>query len=353
MKSQALGKFNRFTLHRLIYSHLGRTRKEILVGPKFGVDNSVQRLSNGKILIATCDPISFIPELGAQNSAWLSVNLLASDLTTSGVMPQYGIFDLNLPPEMSNSEFELYWASFDAECKKLGISVVGGHTGRYQGCDYTVIGGGVLYAVGEADKYLTSSMARNGDQIILTKGAAVETTAILARVYPKTVKRAIGASLFEKAWGSLSRVSTVKDALSAVSIGIHANGVTAMHDATEGGVISAVMELAYASNLGAELTLTNIRIPEETEKICKLFRIDPLRSLSEGSLIVTCNPEHTQRLLNRLHRADVNPQVIGILTSRTRQVYAFSKNHRRLPVQYPRFDPYWKAYLHANRAGWN
>jgi len=352
LKSQTLGKFNRFTLHRLIYSHLGRKKKEILVGPKFGVDNSIQMLSNGKILIATCDPISFIPELGAQNSAWLSVNLLASDLTTSGVMPQYGIFDLNLPPQMSNSEFEQYWSSFDAECKKLGISIIGGHTGRYQGCGYTIIGGGVLYAVTEADKYLTSSMARNGDQIILTKGAAVETTAVLTRVFPRTIKRALGTSLFERAWESLSHVSTVKDAIAAVSVGIHGKGVTAMHDATEGGVISAVMELAYASNLGAELTLTNIRIPEETEKICKLFRIDPLRSLSEGSLILTCNPEHTQRLLNRLYHAGVNPRVIGNLTSRTRQVYALSKNRKRLPVRYPRFDPYWKAYLHATRAGW-
>jgi len=352
LKSQTLGKFNRFTLNRLIYSRLGRKRKDVLVGPKFGVDNSVQRLSDGKVLIATCDPISYIPELGAQNSAWLSVNLLASDLTTSGIMPQYGIFDLNLPPQMSNSEFEQYWSSFDAECKKLGISIVGGHTGRYQGCGYTVIGGGVLYAVAKVDKYLTPSMARNGDQIILTKGAAVETTAILARVFPKTIKRALGTSLFERAWESLSHVSTVEDALAAVSIGIHTKGVTAMHDATEGGVISAVMELAYASNLGAELTLTNIRIPEETEKICKLFCIDPLRSLSEGSLIVTCNPEHTQRLPNRLHRAAVNPQVIGSLTSRTRQVYALSKNRKRIPIKYPRVDPYWKAYLYATRAGW-
>ena len=103
-------------------------------------------------------------------------------------MPQYGIFDLNLPPQISNSEFQRYWATFDTECKKLGISIVGGHTGRYQGCDYTIIGGGVLYAVGEIDKYLTSSMARNGDQIILTKGAAVETTAILTRVFPEDSK---------------------------------------------------------------------------------------------------------------------------------------------------------------------
>jgi len=351
-KPRSLGKFDRFTLRRLIYSRLGRKRNTIIVGPSFGVDNSVQRLSGRKVLIATCDPLSFIPELGAQNSAWLSVNLLASDLATSGVMPQYGIFDFNLPPGLSDPQFEQYWAAFDKECKKFGIAIVGGHTGRYPGCGYTIIGGGVMYAVAKSEKYLTSSMARSGDQIILTKGAAVETTAILTRVFPKTVKQALGPSLFKRAWQVLSKVSTVNDAMAAVSIGIHERGVTAMHDVTEGGVISAVMELACASNLGAELILTNIHVPQETRKICELFRIDPLKSLSEGSLLVACRPEHSRMLCNRLHRAKMNPQVIGSLTSKTHQVYAISKDRKRCPIQYPKFDPYWKAYMRATRAGW-
>ena len=352
MSPQRLGKFNHSTLDRLIYRHLGRQRREVLVGPRFGVDNSVQSLGNGEVLVATCDPLSFIPELDARDSAWLSVNLLASDLTTSGLMPQFGIFDLNLPPKMKNSEFEQYWDAFCAECNRLGISIVGGHTGRYQGCDYTVIGAGVLYAVGDENRYLVSSMARTGDNIILTKGAAVETTAILARVFPDTVKNALGAYLFKKAWESLACVSTVKDALAAVSIGFHGHGVTAMHDATEGGVISAVMELAYASNLGAELNLSEIHVPEETEKICKLFHIDPLKSLSEGSLIVACRPQHTQRLLDRLRKVRIDSYVIGVLTSKTYQVFATSKNHKRVPMQYPRLDPYWNAYWKAYREHW-
>src|SRR5208337_2671895 len=168
----------------------------VIVGPKFGMDNAVVRIAKQKVMVATADPLSYIPALGARDSAWLSVNLIASDLTTSGFQPQYGVFDFNLPPKMTNTQFTNYWVSFHDECRKLGIAIIGGHTGRYQGCDYTIIGGGIMYAIGNV-----------GDEIILTKGAAIETTAVLARSFPKTVKRMLGSKLFNRARSYLSKVS--------------------------------------------------------------------------------------------------------------------------------------------------
>ena len=182
----------------MIFKRLGVKRREILVGPTFGVDNSVVRIAKGTVLVATTDPLSFIPELGARDSARLSVNLLASDLATSGFAPQYGIFDFNLPPTMKDSQFAEYWDAFHRECLRIGLTIVGGHTGKYEGCDYTIIGGGVLFAIGPEKEYLTSAMARDGDDVVLTKGAAIETTAILSRVFPRTVKRALGVRLFDR-----------------------------------------------------------------------------------------------------------------------------------------------------------
>lgn len=349
--AQTLGKADREFLRKVIYRRLGARRREILVGPQFGVDNSVVTLGRGTVLVATTDPLSFIPALGAQDSAWLSVNLLASDLTTSGFAPQYGIFDLNLPPEMNDTEFADYWNAFHKECKRLGVSVVGGHTGRYQGCGYTIIGGGVLYALGPEDRYLSSAMAESGDDIILTKGAAVETTAVLTRAFPRTVKRTLGARLYESAWRCLTKVTTVKDALTAASVGVHKEGVTAMHDATEGGVIGAILELADASGLGAELDLDSIPIQEETREICKFFQIDPLVSLSEGSLIIACKPRMTRRVLSRLGSERIESSVIGSLNSKTGFVYGTSRRGR-FRIRYPKVDPYWKAYWKATMKRW-
>lgn len=346
-----LGKVDRKYLQRVIYRRLGAARHGILVGPKFGVDNAAVRVGRGNVLVMTTDPLSFIPAIGAKDSAWLSVNLLASDLTTSGFVPQYGIFDFNLPPAMKDAEFADYWKAFHAECNRQGVAIVGGHTGRYEGCDYTVIGGGVLAAIGPEDQYLTSMMAQNGDEIILTKGVAIETTAVLTRVFPKTVRKALGTKLFERAWQYLAKVSTVKDALTAVSVGRHHEGVTAMHDATEGGVIAAVLELANASGLGAVLDLESISISEETKCICDLFRIDPMISLSEGSLVIASKPHMTTRILNTLNSKGIDSQIIGRLTSKTLSSYAISRRGRTR-VLYPKTDPYWKAYWKTVLKGW-
>ncbi|MGD0689575.1 MAG: AIR synthase family protein [Candidatus Bathyarchaeia archaeon] len=345
-----LGKVNRNYLDRVIYPRLGAARREIIVGPKFGVDNAVVRVGGGRVLVATTDPLSFIPSLRPSESAWLSVNLLASDLTTCSCAPQYGIFDFNLPPQMGNHQFAEYWKAFHAECKELGLAIVGGHTGKYQGCGYSIIGGGVMYTVCREDRYLTSEMAGSGDDVILTKGAAVETTAILTRAFPRKIKRVLGSRLFEKARRYLFKVSTVRDALTAASVGIHQNGVTAMHDATEGGVIAAVLELSNASGLGVEIDLDMIPISEETREICKFFRINPLTSLSEGTLIIASRPNKTGRVLRQLKSKGISSHVIGRLT-KTRSARATTQGGR-VRLTYPSFDPYWRAYRKGTTKRW-
>lgn len=346
-----LGKPHREYLAKVIYRQLGAKSRDVIVGPRFGVDNAVVRIGPGKVLVATADPLSFIPALGAPASAWLSVNLLASDLTTSGFPPQYGIFDFNLPPAMSQALFTSYWKHFHDACRKLGLTIIGGHTGRYQGCGYTVIGGGTMFTIGTEDQYLTSGMGQTGDDIILTKGAAIETTAVMARVFPIKVKKAIGSELFEKACAYLHKVSTVMDALTAVSLGVHEDGVTAMHDATEGGVIAAVFELAQASRLGAEILLSEIPVATETREICRLFHIDPLTSLSEGSLVITCRPERTEKLLGKLRAAEIPASLVGRLT-KTQRYLGLDSSGARQPLHYPRSDPYWKAYWKAVSKRW-
>jgi hydrogenase maturation factor len=345
-----LGKVDKNYLTTVIYPRLGAARREIIVGPKFGVDNAVIRIGPRKVMVATTDPLSYIPGFRPQESAWLSVHLLASDLTTSGFAPKFGIFDFNLPPEMRDQDFAAYWNAFHVECKRLGVSIVGGHTGRYEGCGYTVIGAGMLYTVGDASKYLTSEMGQVGDDIILTKGAAIETTAVLTRAFPKTVRSALGEKLFGRAQEYLGKVSTVKDALTAVTVGVHQNGVTSMHDATEGGVIAAACELAAASRLGAELDLKAVPISEETEEICKVFDIDSLTSLSEGSLVLTCKPRKTNEVITRLRGAKIEASIVGQLT-KSGNVCAVGEKGRKA-IKYPKFDPYWRAYWKATSKHW-
>jgi hydrogenase maturation factor len=346
------GKPNAQYMSKTVYRLKGKRRSEILYGPQQGLDVSVVRLGKGKVMVATSDPLSYIPQVGPEASAWLSIHLLASDLTTTGFSPVYGLFDFNLPPAMGNSQFALFWKAFHNECKKLGISIIGGHTGKYPGIDYSVIGGGVLLATGSDKKYLTSSMAHPGDEVILTKGAAIETTAVLTRTFPKRVKKALGPKLFALAWNYLGKTSTVRDALTASSIGVRRDGVTAMHDATEGGVIAGLIELASASDLGMVVNLESIPVSEESHVLCDHFRIDPMVSLSEGSLIIASRPAKTDKILSKLSSAGIPSYVVGKLMSKFRGCKAATGRGMR-SLSYPDVDPYWKAYSRGVERGWS
>jgi len=132
---------------------------------------------------------------------------------------------------------------------------------------------------------------------------------------------------------------------------VHQNGVTAMHDATEGGVIAATFELAHASGLGAELDLPAIPISPETSEICKVFRIDPLNSLSEGSLLIACRPSRTGRITGKLRQHGIVCEAIGRLT-RKRILFGVDSKGTKRKMGYPKFDPYWRAYWKATSKRW-
>jgi len=125
-----LGKVDRNFLGRVLVRNLGARSDDVLVGPGLGLDNAVLSIGAGRVMIVTADPLSMIPSLGMEESAWLTVHELASDLTTSAVRPQFAVLDYNLPPSLSMGDFEVYVKAVGRECSKLGVSIIGGHTGR-------------------------------------------------------------------------------------------------------------------------------------------------------------------------------------------------------------------------------
>jgi hydrogenase maturation factor len=351
MNLSRIGKFPPDLMEKIIYPHLGRKRSEILVGPGHGLDNAVVRLGGNQVLIVSADPLSAIPELGMKDSAWLSVHLLASDLSTCGFPPQFIVTNFSLPSQMENEQFEEYWNAFHTECKKLGIAILGGHTGRYVGANYTVIGGGVMMTIAPKNRYLSASMAKPDDYIIMTKGVAVAATGILARVFPETVKKAYGSSFLRKVQRYFYEFSVVEDALTAASVGLREDGVTAMHDVTEGGLFGALYELSEASKVGLEVNIKNVIVTEEEKLICDLFGLDPYATLSEGTLIITVKPNKAQEVLDALRTKGIQGKVIGKILNRDcgRSV---RRNGKVEPLRKPTTDPYWKAYWKAYQEGW-
>jgi hydrogenase expression/formation protein HypE len=345
--NESFGKAPREFFEDVIFPQLGATRPEVLIGPSAGVDTSVIRINENQVLISTTDPISLIPELGATDSAWMSVNLLANDLTTSSFRPQYLTIDFNLSPVISEKTFAEYWDALSKECARLGIAIVGGHTGKFDGIDSTVVGSGVLFSTGSAP-YLTTKNAKLGDKLILTKGAAISSTGLLAKIFPTKVRDAIGDSLYERASLHFAKISAMEDALTAASVGVGMGGVTAMHDVTEGGVVSALCELANASSLGLRVDTSRIPISEETKAVCTLFDLDPLVSLGEGALVISCNPSKADEVIGALEQRGTNATVVGELVQ-SLDGLKFKNDSGEVEYSLPIKDPYWEAYYAHSR----
>src|SRR5205823_4504552 len=202
-----MGKVSRAFFENVIARHLGEKRRDVVVGPANGVDVGVVRLPDGRALVSTTDPIYIVPQYGWERAAWFAFHILASDLTTSGVAPQYVTMDWNLPIT-------------DRECRKYGAAIVTGHTGRYEGCAYPMVGGATFLAIAPKDGWVTADMAKPGNRLLVTKTAALEATAILSNTFPELVHRRLGEDIAMRASALFDSMSTVEDALAAASVGL-------------------------------------------------------------------------------------------------------------------------------------
>ena len=334
-------------MERVVYTHLGSSSARVKVGPGIGLDNGVVSIGRGRVMILTTDPVSYIPPVGAKLSAWLSVHLVASDFTASGVDPELAAFTYNFPPQMSEGGREEYLRAIGNECKRLGVSIAAGHTGAYPGGGYTVIGSGTMIGFAEEGGYVTPQMAKAGDRILMTKHAAIEAAASLAFSFPEYVESKVGPDLASRARSLVNLCTTVEDARVAKRVGLGANGVTSMHDATEGGILGALGEMARASGTAFEVDAGKIRTTPEAGAVCAAFGLDPLATMGEGSLLLTCIPRMVPPLTRNLSRARIGVQEIGevkegrgLVTRRGSVKLRASRLGR---------DLYWTAYQDAVR----
>jgi hydrogenase expression/formation protein HypE len=357
-----LGKLLPAEFERIIAPRLGAARPEVLVGPRPGADCAIVKLSAGRVMALTSDPLSVIPGLGFAASARLACHLLASDLWTSGIPPAYATVSLNLPPHMADHELAEYSQAMGDELQRLEVAIVGGHTGRYAGCDYSIIGAATLIGVGDEGRYVTPSMAAAGDRIIVTKGCAIEATAIAAHLVPERllaalegtgVARAEAEATLASSRASLARVSVVTDCRVALRVGVRDRGVSALHDATEGGVLGGLLELAKAS--GTDLRIERGRIPlsAATRAACQAWGdIDPYWALSGGTLIAAVRPAHAATVRAALADEGIESAEVGEAMPGSGTLWLTEPDGAVKKIAAPEPDPYWGAYDRATREGW-
>jgi len=340
-----IGKISPEIFNELIFPRLGADSRNVLVGPQHGVDVGIVEVGD-KAVALTTDPVFIVPEFGWERAAWFAIHILASDAVTCGLKPAFLSVDLNLPMEMTKEQLRIVWDTIHRECQKLGISIVCGHTARYENCHYPMVGGATVISVGEKNEYVTPRMAKAGDAVIITKGPAIEATGIFAAMFPNLIEREFGTSFREKAQGIFYKMSVVEDAMVAVRVGIRGEGVAAMHDATECGIWGALYELCQAADLGIRVELERIVVEECVPEICRFFGIDPYASISEGTLIIACREHKAAEIVAALSRRGVRSSIAGELID-PKYGMNLVEGGRERKLVHPTVDPFWKAFYGA------
>ncbi len=345
------GKISNQGFEQFIRPHCGHSRKEVLSGPAFGLDVSLIELPGNQGLALTSDPLSLIPSLGLQESAWLSVQLMANDMATTGFAPMYAQMVLNLPPTLTEADFETYWNHIHQYCQNIGIAITGGHTGSIQGQNSTIAGGGTMLLTAPLPQILLSSKAEAGNVILVTKECGLSSAAILAMSFPQTVQNKLGTEVYQQGCALFYQTSSLQDGLTAAGTTHRHTEVTAMHDVTEGGVLGAIYEMAIASGNGVEVYNESLPMGYAQQEICSLFHIDSRYCIGAGSMVMAVQQENAPQVMQRLEQQGIRSSIAGVFTP-PGSGYKLIENGIEKELPYFAKDAYWGAFFNALKNGW-
>lgn len=277
---------------------------QVILGPGLGHDAAVIDFGD-RHLVAKSDPITFATdEIG-----WYAAQVNANDIACLGATPRWFVATVLLPEKKTDCDLvEEIFDQIHTGCAELGAVLVGGHTEITYGLERPIVVGAMFGDV-EPDQLVRSDGARPGDALILTKGIAVEGTALLAREVRARLERDLDRVLLDRAAGFLHDpgISVVQDAKI-----IAANGdVHAMHDPTEGGVATGIHEMMGAAGVGAVVEEASLPILPETATFCELLDLNPLGLIASGALLAAVAPQDADAVVAALAKAGIKAASIG------------------------------------------
>ncbi len=297
----------------------------VVVGARVGEDAAIIDLGD-RYLVVAADPITFATdELG-----WYAVHVNVNDIAVRGATPRWFLATLLLPEGATDEgTVRRLFAQITEACAAHAVALVGGHTEVTRGIDRPLVAGTMLGEVAK-DRLVTTAGARIGDAVMLTKGIPIEGAAIIAREKERALlARGVPASLIQSAKDFLRTpgISVRREAAIACDVG----RVHAMHDPTEGGIATALHELATAAGVGLRIDHDRIAVLPEGRALCEALGLDPLGAIASGALLLTLSPDDARLVLDALARASIDARVIGEVVPADRGV-TLVEGTRRWPL---------------------
>ncbi len=279
----------------------------LLIGPGIGLDAAAIDLGGGRVLVAKADPVTFASERIGR----YAVHVNANDVACLGARPSWFMATVLLPQDATSELAESIFEQIRSTCAELGVTPAGGHTEITVGLDRPIVAGAML---GETtvDALVRPERALPGDHLILTKGIAVEGTALLAREAPAALReRGVDQRTIEAAARLLDEpgISIVRDAQAACA----AARVHALHDPTEGGLATALLELSQTTGYQLHVRSADITVLAETRSICAALALEPLGLLASGALLIVVDEADCDSVRRALTAENVASCCIGEL----------------------------------------
>ena len=308
-------------------SQFGIEDPKVLIKPAVGEDTTAVDIRDDEILVLKSDPITFASDAIAKYAVLVNAN----DVATAGAIPRWFLTTLMFPVGTSAFIIKNVMRDLSEICQSHHITLCGGHTEITDAVTRPVITGMMVGTV-EKRRLIDKGNMRPGDQVLMTKAAAVEGTAIIAREFGDRLS-SIGVSPtdIKNCRGFLDQISILPEAVIALSV----NGVSAMHDVTEGGLATALEELSFAGGHRIRVKMERVPIYPETARICGLLKLDPLGLIGSGSLLICCRDYAARNLVQKIKKAGIAVTIIGEVREVGQGIEAL---HQHQPVPWPQFE---------------
>jgi hydrogenase expression/formation protein HypE len=288
------GKLDPAVLSEFVLSRTGAPNPDLLAGPAFGEDAAAIRVGDETLVVST-DPIS----LAAERIGQLAVTVASNDVAAAGGRPEFLLSTVLLPAD-ETARLDTITEQLDAESRRLGLTIAGGHTEVVADLDRPLCS---LTCFGVADRFVPTGGAAPGDHILLTEGAGIEATGVLATDFRDRLD--LPADVLDRATTAFDDLSVMPEAAVLAPV------ATAMHDPTEGGVLEGLIEMAMAGNVIFDVDRDTIHVREETRAVCEAVGVDPLRVLGSGALLATVDAADADATLDALAEEGIEAADIG------------------------------------------
>jgi hydrogenase expression/formation protein HypE len=306
--------------------------KQVTVPPMPGYDSGVHLL-DGKYVVISTDPCLGVPE---DWFGWLLINYAASDVALFGAKPEFCTINLLGPANTLTNRFLRAMKQACQAAQELNMAIVTGHTGSYEGLS-KMVGVCTAYGTVEQKKLITPGDAKPGDLILSTKPVGLEIFVNFSITHKLEAQKVFGVEQTRKLSNMVRMQGCVSEALQLAQSG----GVHAMHDATEGGFVTALNELAEASKLGFKIDFEQMPITFEAKQLQKRFKLSDEQVLamsSTGTILVAVDPHAQEKVAAILNKNNLAACFLGEFTENRKRVLVRNKKEMSFPKTAD--DPY-------------